>query len=184
MDRNEQTLQILLEEYRALKAEQSSRIGFRDNLLYVTLGLFGAISSFALSNAQGYHAFLVIPWVCIVMGWTYVVNDEKISAIGRYVRYDLEERLSALMGGSADNKYLFGWETAHRDDPRRKSRKYIQLFIDEVSFVFSGLISLLAFWLLAPQFSVFAIVLSAIEAVLLIGLGFKVAIYADLLKGH
>lgn len=184
MDRNEQTLQILLEEYRALKSEQSSRIGFRDNLLYVTLGLFGAIASFALSNNDAEHAFLVIPWVCIVMGWTYVVNDEKISAIGTHIRYSLEDRISALIGGSADNQYLFGWETAHRSDSRRQSRKYLQLFIDEVAFVFSGLTALIVFWLLSTQASTLAVLLSAIEAILLIGLGIKIAVYADLAKGH
>jgi hypothetical protein len=184
MDQKEQTLQILLEEYRVLKAEQASRIGFRDNLLYVTLGLFGAIASFALSNDDAEPAFLVIPWVCIVMGWTYVVNDEKISAIGRYVRYSLEERIAALMGGSADNQYLFGWETAHRSDPRRISRKYLQFLIDLVSFVFSGLTALGVFWLLTDQPATFTIVLSAIEAVLLIGLGIKIFVYADLAQGH
>ena len=184
MERNEQTLQILMEEYRVLKAEQSMRIGFRDNLLYVTLGLFGALSSFALNSDKGHYAFLVIPWVCLVMGWTYVVNDEKISAIGRHVRYTLEDRLSALIGGSADEQYLFGWETAHRDDRRRKNRKYIQLFIDQVTFVISGLVALIVFWLLAPQASTFTIALSAFEAVLLLVLGLKIADYADLAKGH
>lgn len=184
MEQNEQTLQILLEEYRVLKAEQSSRIGFRDNLLYVTLGLFGAIASITLTNENADHAFLVIPWVCIVMGWTYVVNDEKISAIGRYIRYDLEQRISALIGGSADEKYLFGWETAHRSDSRRTSRKYLQLLIDEVSFVFSGLTAVLVFWLLTPQPSAFTILVSAFEVLLLIGLGIKIVIYADLAKGH
>ncbi|WP_008308995.1 hypothetical protein [Leptolyngbya sp. PCC 6406] len=184
MDPKEQTLQILLEEYRVLKAEQASRIGFRDNLLYVTLGLFGAISSFALSNSSGHHAFLVIPWVCIVMGWTYVVNDEKISAIGAHIRYTLEGRISALVGGSADNQHLFSWEASHRSDPRRKSRKYLQLFVDEVAFVFSGLTALVVFWLFSTQVSTFAILLSAIEASLLIGLGIKIAIYADLTEGH
>jgi hypothetical protein len=184
MDRTEQTLQILMDEYKVLKAEQQSRIGFRDNLLYVTLVLFGTISSFALTSEKSHPAFLVIPWVCIVLGWTYVVNDEKISAIGRYIRYTLEERISALMGGTADGKYLFGWETAHRDDPRRKSRKYLQLFIDEVTFVVSGLVALLVFWLLVPKASNFAIILSVVEVVLLIALGVKIAIYADLAKGH
>ncbi|MBT9310821.1 hypothetical protein [Leptothoe kymatousa] len=184
MDRNEQTLQILMDEYRVLKAEQSMRIGFRDNLLYVTLGIFGAIASFGLTNAKGATAFLVIPWVCLVMGWTYLINDEKISAIGRYVRYDLEKRVSALIGGSADEKYLFGWETAHRDDPRRKRRKYTQLFIDQVTFVISGLVALVAFWLLAGKVSAFAVVLSVVEAVLLVILGVRIADYADLAKGH
>lgn len=184
MERNDRTVEILLEEYKVLKAEQSKRIGFRDNLLYVTLGLFGAIASFALTSTKGHYAFLVIPWICLVMGWTYVVNDEKISAIGRYVRDTLDARLCNLMGGATDDQHLFGWETVHRDDTRRKSRKRLQLLIDEITFVFSGLVALLIFWLLVPQVSMPLIVLSAIEVLLLLGLGIEIAIYADLAKGR
>ena len=118
------------------------------------------------------------------MGWTYVVNDEKISAIGAHIRYTLEARISALIGGSADNQHLFAWETTHRSDPHRKSRKYLQLFIDEVAFVFSGLTALVVFWLLSTQISTLATLLSAFEAILLIGLGIKIASYADLARGH
>ena len=183
MDRNEQTLQILLEEYRTIKAEQGNRIGFRDNLLYVTLGLFGAISSFALSNDDNNPAFLVIPWVCIVMGWTYIVNDEKISAVGRYIRSTLEKRISGLIGGAADAQHLFGWEIDHRSDPRRISRKYLQLLVDLLTFVFSGLVALLLFWVSPSSPSPLSMVLSVIELVLLIGLGIKIITYADLTEG-
>lgn len=184
MDRNEQTLQILLEEYRNLKAEQGNRIGFRDNLLYVTLGLFGAIASFALSNDDNSPAFLVIPWVCIVMGWTYIVNDEKISAIGRYIRSALEKRISALIGGAANSQPLFGWEVDHRSDSRRISRKYLQLLVDLLTFVFSGLVALLMFWVSRSQPSALSVLLSVIEAILLVGLGVKIITYADLAKGE
>jgi hypothetical protein len=47
-------LKVWLLEYDKLKAEQTQRIGFRDNLLYVTLGLFGTIVSFAASNSTNY----------------------------------------------------------------------------------------------------------------------------------
>jgi hypothetical protein len=184
MERNDHTATILLEEYKALKAEQSKRIGFRDNLLYVTLGLFGGIASFAVTTTKGSYALLVIPWICLVMGWTYLVNDEKISAIGRYIRHTLDDRLCTLMGGAADSQHLFGWETVHRDDPDRKNRKRLQLLIDEITFVLSGLTALLAFWLPTPQTSMLLIVLSAIEALLLTGLGIKIALYADLAKGR
>ena len=86
-------LKVWLMEYDKLKVEQIQRIGFRDNLLYTTLGLFGAVVSFAVSNAANSYALLVIPWVCLVLGWTYVVNDEKISAIGRYIRLTLVEKV-------------------------------------------------------------------------------------------
>jgi hypothetical protein len=48
-------LKVWLLEYDTLKAEQTQRIGFRDNQLYVTLGLFGTIVSFAASNSTNYY---------------------------------------------------------------------------------------------------------------------------------
>ena len=59
-------LEIFFKEYDKLKSEQTQRIGFRDNLLYVTLGLLGTVASFAVSNPSNYYAFLVIPWVCLI----------------------------------------------------------------------------------------------------------------------
>jgi hypothetical protein len=88
-----QLLEILLAEYNVLKTEQGQRIGFRDNIIYVTLGSFGAILSFAIADKVNYHALLLIPWVCVILGWTYLVNDDKISAIGRYIRDDLEKKI-------------------------------------------------------------------------------------------
>ena len=42
--------QALLAEYTSLKAEQTAGIGFRDNLLYVTLAMVGALCAWALGN--------------------------------------------------------------------------------------------------------------------------------------
>ena len=50
MSNKDSTLEVLLAEYNCLKSEQAQRIGFRDNLLYVTLGVFGAVVSFAVSD--------------------------------------------------------------------------------------------------------------------------------------
>ncbi len=74
VENQERLLQLYLSEYNALKGEQSSRIGFRDNLLYVTLTLYGGIFSYAVTDIQqNYYAFLVLPWVCFVLGWTYLI---------------------------------------------------------------------------------------------------------------
>ena len=51
MSDKDQILEIFLKEYDKLKSEQAQRIGFRDNLLYVTLGIFGTVVSFAVSNS-------------------------------------------------------------------------------------------------------------------------------------
>ena len=109
MDDKDASLEVLLAEYNCLKSEQTQRIGIRDNLLYVTLGVLGAVESFAVSETAHYYALLVIPWVCLILGWTYVVNDEKISSMGRYIRYKLVDKVKEHTGYD-DLETIFGWE--------------------------------------------------------------------------
>jgi hypothetical protein len=177
------TLRVWLTEYDKLKAEQTQRIGFRDNLLYVTLGLFGIIIPPAFSNPSNYYALLIIPWICLILGWTYLINDEKISAIGRYIRLTLVENIKGKIG-HADVESLFGWEIVHRSDHRRGRRKIEQLIIDEITFVVSGLISLTIFFLLSSKLTILLWILGAIEVLLLLVLGGEIIIYADLSKGR
>jgi hypothetical protein len=187
-DERQQRLDIYLQEYGKLKDEQAQRIGFRDNLLYVTLALFGTVLAFALGDKANPYALLVLPWVSLVLGWTYLVNDQKITAIGQYIRYTLVEKVSELTGeadkGVEAVESIFGWEISHRSDPRRKRRKIEQLMIDEIAFVMSGIVALVAFWILVPQMHWLAQVLGWIELVLLVILAVEIFIYADLAKGR
>ena len=176
-------LDVFLKEYDKLKSEQTQRIGFRDNLLYVTLGVFGAVVSFAVSNPSNYYALLVIPWVSVILGWNYLVNDEKISAIGKYIRLTLVEKVKEKTSHS-DIESFFGWEIAHRSDNRRKRRKIEQLIIDEITFVLSGIFAIVAVYLLIPQSSLLINILAIVELLLLIVLGIEIIIYADLGKGR
>ncbi len=176
-------LKVWLTEYEKLKAEQTQRIGFRDNLLYVTLGLFGVITPTAISNAANYTALLVIPWICLILGWTYLINDEKISAIGRYIRFTLVDKVKDKTGYT-DVESLFGWEIAHRSDLRRTRRKLEQLVIDELTFVISGIVTLIAFWILVPQAALALTILGIVELILLLVLGWEIIVYADLAKGR
>jgi len=183
MSDKDQILEIFFKEYDKLKSEQAQRIGFRDNLLYVTLGVFGGVVSFAVSNPSNYYALLLIPWVCLILGWTYVVNDEKISAIGRYIRYKLVNKVKEHTG-YGDLETLFGWEIVHRSDKHRKRRKIQQLIVDEITFVFSGIIALSAFWFLVAKPPLGVTILSWVELLLLILLGVEMFIYADLAEGR
>jgi RsiW-degrading membrane proteinase PrsW (M82 family) len=136
---------VLLQEYGVLKSEQAQRIGFRDNLLYVNIGAVGGVASVALGiggSGEGLPAaFLLVPWVTAILGWTYLVNDQKITAIRKYVEGDLEPRLRAML---ETKDVLFRWESFHRSDARRRQRKWIQLVIDLSTFVFSGVAALVA----------------------------------------
>jgi hypothetical protein len=151
----ERVLQVLAQEYGALKSEQSSRIGFRDNLLYTTIGAVGAISSVALGGFGSgtgpiHHAFLLVPWVTTILGWTYLVNDEKITSIRRYIDTSLAPRFEKLMGTEYTG-FVFGWEHFHRSDGRREQRKGVQLAIDLWTFVISGFGTVAAFCVRAHQ---------------------------------
>ncbi|MEM8806306.1 MAG: hypothetical protein AAGF01_09800 [Cyanobacteria bacterium P01_G01_bin.38] len=108
-------------------------------------------------------------------------NDEKITALGRYMGYTLAEKLMAATD-SPDIEGIIGWETAHRSDPHRKRHKFEQLVIDQLTFVISGLISLIAFWILVTQTPPSLMLLSIFEALLLVVLGVEIVVYADLAK--
>lgn len=135
-------IEVHLREFDKLKDEQISRITFRDNLTYITLGVFGAVVSFAFTASAHVPVLLVVPLLSLVLGWSYVVNDDKISAIGRYLRNKLSPRLQVLLAGEAGAEFVFEWEKAHRQDTKRKRRKIRQLIVDELTFVGTGVASL------------------------------------------
>jgi hypothetical protein len=179
MSDKDQILEIFLKEYDKLKSEQAQRIGFRDNLLYVTLGIFGTVVSFAVSNSANYYALLVIPWVCLILGWTYVVNDEKISALGEYIRIELVRMIKDEAKVLGINS-IFSWESYRREAKGRKLRKIEQFIVNQITFVISGIVALVAFWYLVPQALCAIKILAGVEFVLLLILAWEIWNYADL----
>ena len=82
---NNVLFKIYMEEYSKLKDGQRSRIGFRDNLIYVTLVSIGAILSYAIRDPKNYYVFLILPLSNFVLVWTWLLNDEKITSIRKYI---------------------------------------------------------------------------------------------------
>jgi hypothetical protein len=156
-------LGIMLAEYGAIKDEQIKRVDRRDHLVYGTLG---AIAATLAAASKLPEALLLLPLATVVLGWTHLATDQKISAAGRYLRHDLGARLSALAG-----EPVLSWETAHRSDPHRRQRKRIQLAIDAATFAAPALVSLGAYllltdppllgWIFAPLLAAAAVVLVA-----------------------
>lgn len=175
---------LLLVEYERLKDEQKTRIGFRDNLIYATLGSMAGVVAATLVPQGNPGLLLLLPPVCVVLGWTYLVNDEKVSAIGRYLRLDLAPRLAGLAGATGDDaSAIFGWETAHRSDPDRLVRKYFQLVVDLGTFCLPGLTALMIYWVAAPHRTDLLIV-SVVETLLVLALAAQMIRYADLARGR
>lgn len=182
-------LDVYLQEYSALKEEQKSRIGFRDNLLYVNLAAVGAIFSFALNKPDNKYALLVLPLVSVILGWTYLVNDQKISSIGQYVkekllkkvRNEIKQANSTDVNDNSEELDFFGWEEYHKthDLFTRRLRKIQQWIIDEFTFVGSGILSLIAFleyWSKEKNSLVHWI--WRVELIILIILGIEILFYA------
>lgn len=133
---------ILLPEYDCLKEEQKTRIGFRDNLLYFTLAVAAAVVAVAVQSGQS-SLLLSVPAICLILGWTYLVNDEKISAIGCYVHDQLGPRLEELVSAYGT---LFGWEVYHRNVAGRAMRKRLQTAVDLFTYLVLPMVCTTAFW--------------------------------------
>ncbi|MFF8694232.1 hypothetical protein ACF08W_18725 [Streptomyces sp. NPDC015144] len=168
--------QLLLAEYDQIKQEQRARIGFRDNLIYATLGVMAAVVGSTLARTDHLELLLLLPPMSVILGWTYLVNDEKISAVGRYIRDELGPRLKDLAPEGAE---VFGWESAHRRDDRRNSRKRFQLAVDLLTFCVAPLAALIIYWALGPK-DWPLLTISVAETVMVTALAVQVVRYADL----
>jgi hypothetical protein len=127
-----------LAEYTSLKLEQTARIGFRDNLLYVTLAVVGALCAWALAAPGHRSALLLVPWACFILGWTFVRNDAKVTSIGHYIRDELTP-------GLGDAAPLFGWEAYRQKVRWRYFRKLQQVVVSLMAFCVSSVMALLLY---------------------------------------
>ncbi|BCJ55076.1 hypothetical protein Asp14428_65510 [Actinoplanes sp. NBRC 14428] len=134
---------VLRDELKSLKDEQRDRIRARDNLIYSLIVAIAAVASG--TKFAGSAVALLLPPVAGALGWTYLVNDQKVTAIGRYVRGELAPRLSELVGAD-----VLRWEKAHRSDLRRHQRKGIQLGVDLTVFVLPAATAVAWYWASSP----------------------------------
>jgi hypothetical protein len=91
--------------------------------------------------------FLLMPPAATILGWVYLTNDHKVTAIGTYIRADLARRLSDHLEG---RPIVFDWETANRTDRTRQSRRRHQLVVDLTAFALAPLASVTAYIQLGP----------------------------------
>jgi hypothetical protein len=167
--------QLLLVEYEQIKSEQRSRIGFRDNLLYASLVSVAGVVAAALNTKGRADLLLILPPVSVLLGWTYLVNDEKVSAIGRYIRTELAPRFASMVTGAT----AFGWEHAHRRDENRRTRKLLQLGVDLATFCLSPAAAIVIYWINGPITVAFLLV-SFAETAAIATLAAQIIQYADL----
>ena len=119
--------QARLLEYEKLKDEQSRRIHFRDNLRYVTLVAAALVGSYASSKPEHTQAWLLIPVLGSILGWTYIMNMVQVEKISLYTKKQLRPALGS--------RRIFGWEEFRSNGPSYSVRKAFQITIDWLTFV-------------------------------------------------
>ncbi|MBB5873456.1 hypothetical protein F4553_006890 [Allocatelliglobosispora scoriae] len=165
--------ELLILEYEQLKEEQRQRITSRDNLVYATLVAVGAIGAAALQTGL-HNLLLLLPPVCIILGWTHASNDRKVWEIGGYIRRSLISQLA----GSPHATGLFGWEAEHRAIGGYRLRRTIHTVITVVTFCGPGIVAMLMSWsTIATSPAMAALVIVEIAA--LAGLGHQVLTNVD-----
>ena len=163
-------------EYERLKEEQVRRIGFRDNLIYVAVTAMAAIFGFAIQDKDRVHLLLAVCPASVVLGWTYLANDQKITAIGAYVHASLRADLAAAAGVPEDR--VLKWEAGF-GDTRRRRRKAIQLAIDLITFCIPPVAALISYLLIVDATG-WAVAAICLEALLTVALGWEIARASDL----
>lgn len=167
--------QVLLTEYQALKAESTERIKQRDSFINLNLIAIAAIISFSIEPSRLF-ALLAVPWVAMSFGWSYLANDEKVSALAKYTRYWLGPRLG---------DEFFAWErSAKRSTNIRRTHKWVQLIADLFLFVLPAVVAPVIFLQATRQDSpsTFWLILAASEIMLAIGLGVLFVVHSHVVS--
>jgi hypothetical protein len=168
---------LMVLEYKQLKQEQLARISTRDNLIYVTLASLAAVAAATLQ--LGFSSLLLLlPPACLILGWTYLANDQKVSAIGYHLRTVLIPGISEQL---QTQEPLFTWEFSHRADSRRLMRKGAQLCIDLLTFCLPAITAVIVFAASGPM-SGWLSAISLIELVATLLLGWAIVDNADLTR--
>ena len=147
---NSDLLNILLLEYDKLKEEQNSRISMRDSLIYISLGIFGAIFSFTMTNQSFMYTLLLIPPLSFILSWLYISNDSKILEIKKYIKNNLEPKIAKLF---PDKIEIFEWEKTYRDNSFKKLKKVTQFLVEEITFSVSAISALITFFIFTKALS-------------------------------
>lgn len=164
---------VLLAEYTALKYEAAERIKQRDHFVYLNITAIGATVAFVLGETATPYALLVVPWISMSLGWAYLANDDKVSALGNYVEHGLGAKL-----GSA-----FLWECGEKRSTNLKRQfRWAQFMVDLSQFVLPAFVIVAIAFSSVLEFPWWAKAISVVECVLASGLGFMFFAHSKVCK--
>lgn len=147
-------------EIQALRYEQTERIKSRDtfvnyNIAALAIVVAAAVAGDAQGSSSSIYILLVIPWISLAFGWTFILNDLRIGQLSGYL-------------AQADKDS--GWEEYRRS---HSHRTWIALpattFLIQISlFGLPGSAALIAFAALESNWNLWTIAIYVVEWVAVI----------------
>jgi hypothetical protein len=150
-DNTQLAVQVHLAEFSALRQEILDVLKWRDGLIFFSLGISGALFSFAFSAdpkilvapSFRHAALYLVPPLSAVVGGLWLSNAWRTYRIGVYIRDVIAPRLNTLIsppdsGRPADFEVL-GWESSGQRILGEWQRRLLDLGILLGVFVFAGI---------------------------------------------
>lgn len=129
----------MTDERAALKSEQLERIKQRDTFLNLNIVALGLVTALALPGQRPAGIWLVVPWITTILGWAYLSNDDKVSAIARHLR--LQVRPADVASS---------WETSRKGLLRPRIRWIADAATFMLSYVVPTPVALALFFVSTP----------------------------------
>ena len=130
MSNNRFDEQFVISEYNSLRAEALQRVIFRDNALFLTIGIFGGLLTFCM-NSSSINAILAYPIIAVFIATIWAHNDYRVGEIGKYIRVRMESQIG-----------YEGWET-YLDNKLKKPLFRANIFSAMGIFCISQALSIL-----------------------------------------
>jgi hypothetical protein len=148
-------------EHGVLKTEQLERIKLRDTFLNLNIVALGVTTAITVQGQKQAAALLVVPWITVILGWAYLSNDDKVTAIARHIKAALDEK-------SAE----FSWETSPKGILSPSIRRFADVAIFLLSFLLPGPIAMALYSVVNPgSWSAAVVIVVIFEMILTVCLG-------------
>jgi hypothetical protein len=90
-------IQILLDEFKALREEISRRSKDQLSLIQMNITAIGVILGFVIGYVKDSRVLLIIPLVSSILGIIYLDNAEAIQHIGRFIQRQIKPAMFAIV---------------------------------------------------------------------------------------
>jgi hypothetical protein len=147
IDQIQLAVQVHLAEFSALREEMLEMIKWRDQLVFLSLGISGTLISFAFSDqdkasslmSRRMALYLVAPLATTIGGF-WLVIAARIYRIGVYIGDVLTPALNELISTPAPLE-VFGWQSSGQRLMKKWRRRLLEWFVLLCAFVLAGLVA-------------------------------------------